>query len=52
MEKNNCIYEERIDYEAECERLSMIILKQNEVIKALKEACFGMADALRMEVNE
>lgn len=38
-----------IDYEKECERMSMIIERQKEVITALKKACFGMADAL---VNE
>lgn len=47
--KETCICESSIDYKAECERLSMIIMRQKEEILALKKACFGLSDALMQE---
>ena len=47
--KEACTCECSINYEAECERLSMIIMRQREEILALKKACFGLADALMQE---
>lgn len=35
-----------INYEAEYERLSMIIMRQNEMIEALTKASFNLSDAL------
>lgn len=51
MTESKCICESEnlINYEAECERLSRIIMRQREMILALKEACFGLADALKQE---
>ena len=34
------------NWEAECERLSMIIMRQNEIIEALTKASFNMSDAM------
>lgn len=34
------------EYQEECEKMSMIIMQQREVIMALKKACLGMANAL------
>ena len=47
--KELCTCECSIDYEAECERLSMVVMRQREEILALKKACFGLADALMQE---
>ena len=35
-----------MNWEAECERLSMIIMRQNEIIESLTKASFNMADAM------
>ena len=35
-----------MNWEAECERLSMIIMRQNEIIEALTKANYNVADAM------
>lgn len=52
IEPKKCEGTVSIDYEAECERLSMIVMKQREMIIALKQACFGLADALQQEETQ
>ena len=41
--------ESTINFEAECERLSFVIARKEEEIRALKSACMGMAIALQQE---
>lgn len=50
MEKTELTLENsKMDYEAECERLSIIIMRQSEMIHALKMACQYMSDAMVQE---
>ena len=47
--KESCTCECQINYEAECERLSMIIMRQAEIIKSLKRVCYEMSDVMMTE---
>ena len=38
-----------LDYEAECERMSMIIMRQHETIHALKTALYNMSIVMMQE---
>jgi hypothetical protein len=39
------------NFEAECERLSMVILRQKEIINSLKTACYHLSIAM-MQVDD
>lgn len=39
----------KIDYEAECKRLTMVVMRQYEIIQSLKNACYNMSMALVQE---
>ena len=41
-----------INYEAECEKLTMLVLRQQEMIKALKAACYNMSIVLMQDESK